>query len=195
MAALSDAQIYSDALAAGFTRAQAVIATAVALAESGGNPAAHNPVPPDDSWGLWQINMIGKMGPERLRQFGLSSKSQLADPVVNARAAYEISGHGKSFKPWTTFTHGTYRRFLARAQAAAGGTVPPPDTAGAGGTTAVPAGFDFGLGSAAAGILGGARKIVIEALFVGLGVALIGVGVVKLVPPKVRAAAAAAAVL
>jgi hypothetical protein len=48
-----------------FTPADAVVAVAIALAESGGNPAAHNPVPPDDSWGLWQINMRGHLGPVR----------------------------------------------------------------------------------------------------------------------------------
>lgn len=41
----------------------------------------------DLSYGLWQINMIGSLGPERLRQFGINSYEDLLDPRINARAA------------------------------------------------------------------------------------------------------------
>lgn len=41
----------------------------------------------DLSYGLWQINMLGSLGPERLRQFGISSYDDLLNPSVNARAA------------------------------------------------------------------------------------------------------------
>jgi hypothetical protein len=65
---------------------------AIALRESGGNPDAHNPNPPDDSYGLWQINMLGALGTARLQEFGLATKEQLYDPATNAAAAYRIWG-------------------------------------------------------------------------------------------------------
>ena len=41
----------------------------------------------DLSYGLWQINMIGSLGPGRIKQFGLTTNEDLLDPRVNARAA------------------------------------------------------------------------------------------------------------
>ena len=57
----------------------------------------------DNSYGLFQINMVGDMGPARLEKYGLESNEDLFDPEVNARVAYEISGGGKSWGAWTTF--------------------------------------------------------------------------------------------
>lgn len=131
--ALSFSQIEGYWVAAGGPSAVAPLAAAIALAESGGNPAAHNgnSGTGDDSWGLWQINMIGSLGPARRSQFGLSSNAQLADPGTNARAAVAISQGGKNFTPWTTYTSGAYRRFYPT------GTPPAPDSSvgGAGGNT------------------------------------------------------------
>lgn len=129
MAKISDAEIARYARSAGVTGDNVAIAVAIALAESGGNTTSHNPIPPDDSYGLWQINMLGSLGPDRRRQFGLSSNSQLYDPATNARAMYSISGGGKNWKPWTTYTSGKYRMFMPRATAAAGSS---------GGSTTVP---------------------------------------------------------
>lgn len=120
MATLSDSQIAAAAKAAGFSGSALAKAVAIALAESSGNPNAHNAVPPDNSYGLWQINMLGSMGPARRKQFGLSSNSQLFDPVTNAKAAYAISSGGKNFRPWTTYTSGAYLRYMSRANKAAG---------------------------------------------------------------------------
>lgn len=97
---------------AGGSAASAPVAAAIALAESGGRPDAHNPKPPDDSYGLWQINMLGSLGPARRRQFGLSSNDQLYDPLTNAKAAVAISGGGSSFSAWSTYTNGAYRAHL-----------------------------------------------------------------------------------
>jgi hypothetical protein len=89
---MSPSDIYQLALGAGFPPDTAVQMTAIALRESGGNPTAYNGSPPDDSYGLWQINMFGYLGPARLSQFGLSDKTQLFDPSTNAMAAYSIWG-------------------------------------------------------------------------------------------------------
>jgi hypothetical protein len=110
---LSTARIYAYARGAGFTPDQARVATAIALAESGGRPRAHNPVPPDDSYCLMQVNMLGALGPERRARFNLRSNSDLYDPAVCMRAAYSISGGGSSWQPWTTYTRGSYRQYLA----------------------------------------------------------------------------------
>jgi cell wall-associated NlpC family hydrolase len=106
-------QIYGFARRAGFSPDESATMTAIALAESGGNSKAHNPVG-EDSRGLWQIN--GKAHPNFL------TKYNLYDPVDNAKAAFEISHGGHDVSPWTT-THGglssRYVRFKEDAQSAA----------------------------------------------------------------------------
>lgn len=94
-------------------------ATAIAFAESGGNQRAHNAVPPDDSYGLWQINMYGDLGPARRAQFGLSSNDELYDITTNAKAMYAISSQATNWKPWTTFQGARYWLVYPAAQAAA----------------------------------------------------------------------------
>lgn len=73
------------------------VAVKVAEAESGGNTDAHNPNG-EDSRGLWQINV---------RAHG-SPWGNLYDPVTNARAMCDISGGGRNWGPWTTYTSGAY---------------------------------------------------------------------------------------
>lgn len=116
MARLSPAQIAEYAHDAGFRGQDLTVAVAVAMAESAGDPRAHNPVPPDNSYGLWQINMIGSLGPARRDEFDLDSNRELFDPAENAKAAWAISGHGDSFRPWTTYTSGAYKQYLDDAR-------------------------------------------------------------------------------
>jgi hypothetical protein len=113
---LSPEQIAQAAHHAGFRGHDLTTAVAIALAESSGNPKAHNGVPPDNSYGLWQINMIGALGPDRRHQFHLDSNKELFDPETNAKAAYAISGKGDSFRPWTTYTSGAYKSHLDEAR-------------------------------------------------------------------------------
>ena len=118
------------AIGAGCSSAAARVAEAIAMAESGGNPRAHNPNPPDDSYGLWQINMLGPLGPARRSQFGLTSNDQLYDPSTNARAMVAISGGCSNWRPWSTFTNGAYRNFLSPAVAGGdAGSAPDPPAA------------------------------------------------------------------
>jgi hypothetical protein len=105
------AELQTLASSAGFTGSDVNIAAAVALAESGGNSRSYNPVGKDDSYGLWQINMKGSLGPDRRKKFGITSNAALFEPAVNARAAkmiHDSSGWGA----WTTYTRGTYKKFL-----------------------------------------------------------------------------------
>lgn len=87
---------------------------AIAMAESTGNTNAHNATPPDDSYGLWQINMLGDMGPARRKQFGISKNSDLFNPFVNARAAKMIQD-GQGLKAWSTYTTGAYKKYMTSA--------------------------------------------------------------------------------
>ncbi|GHF94602.1 MULTISPECIES: transglycosylase SLT domain-containing protein [Amycolatopsis] len=119
MTKLSAEQIARHAYDAGFRGQGLTTAVAVALAESGGRTTAHNATPPDDSYGLWQINMLGALGPERRRQYHLKSDDQLFDPDTNARVANRISGDGHDFTPWSTYTNGAYKHHLTAARKAA----------------------------------------------------------------------------
>ncbi len=119
-ARLAPERIYAYSRRAGFSSDEAVTATAIALAESDGRPRAHNPNPPDDSYCLMQINMLGRLGPERRARFHLGSNTDLYDPAVCMHVAYGISAGGSDWRPWTTYTRSTYRRYLDRAHQAGG---------------------------------------------------------------------------
>lgn len=77
-------------------------AWAVAMKESTGHPLAHNTnrATGDNSYGLFQINMLGKLGPYRLEKFDLPSYEALFDPVTNAEVAYHLSNEGTNFGHW-----------------------------------------------------------------------------------------------
>ncbi|GAA4868070.1 transglycosylase SLT domain-containing protein [Saccharopolyspora cebuensis] len=119
MTTLSPEQIAQHAYDAGFRGDALATSVAVALAESGGNTDAHNDQPPDDSYGLWQINMLGDLGTARREQYGLGSDDELLDPAENAAAAFEISGDGKDFGPWTTYADGKHEKYMDEAEKAA----------------------------------------------------------------------------
>lgn len=115
---LTPEQIAQLAHDAGFRGDALTTAVAVALAESDGDPLAHNDEGRDNSYGLWQINMIGDLGPDRRREHDLDSNGELFDPSVNAEVANAISNDGKDFTPWAAYTNGSYRRFLDEARKA-----------------------------------------------------------------------------
>lgn len=182
--ALSYAQLEGLWIQAGGSSALAPVAAAVALAESGGNPTAHNAKPPDDSYGLWQINMYGSLGPSRRNAFGLNSNTQLFDPLTNAKAAVAIGKGG--FGPWTTFTSGAYKKYL-------NGSVPPDlnsigsgiaGVGGSGGTNATEAslGSDIGnsLSKAFAPMLNTVGNLTAFTFLVGSGTLILLAGVYML---------------
>ena len=109
-----EAQLRDAASKAGFTGNALNMAVAIGMAESGGNAGEvnNNPGTGDLSYGDWQINMLGAMGPERRAQYGLSSNDQLLDPYTNARVAYAMSNGGQNWNPWSTFKSGAYRQYL-----------------------------------------------------------------------------------
>jgi hypothetical protein len=117
MTKLTTAQIKGLAYGVGLDDNQASIMTAIALAESGGNTDSHNPIPPDDSYGLWQINMLGSMGTSRRKALGLPSNSALYDPSTNAVAMKYIYSR-QGYKAWSTYGGPKYQLFISKAKAA-----------------------------------------------------------------------------
>lgn len=107
MATLTYAQLQQYAQNAGFDPANAAIAAAIALAESGGNTLAHNPgtaAVPENSYGVFQLNLLAH--PD-------ISLAQASDPQQAANKAYQLwKQAGGTFADWTTFTRGTYQQFL-----------------------------------------------------------------------------------
>ena len=98
---------------------KAIVMAAIALGESGGRPGAHNPnrSTGDNSFGLWQINMIDKLGPERARALGIKDYEQLKDPNVNARGMKMILA-SQGLNAWSVFRSGTHRQYLPEARRA-----------------------------------------------------------------------------
>lgn len=86
---------------------------AIAMAESGGNPYAHNSnaATGDDSYGLWQINYYGSLRASRTARYG--PPESLYDPVKNAKVALDLLGSsGSGITNWSTFNSGAYRKYL-----------------------------------------------------------------------------------
>jgi endo-1,4-beta-mannosidase len=84
-------------------------AWAIAMKESNGRPMAHNrnSSTGDNSYGLFQINMIGSLGPNRLDKFNLKSNSDLFDPVTSAEIAFFMSNGGQDWSAWHGITSRT----------------------------------------------------------------------------------------
>ena len=110
----SRAELEQLASSVGFSADDAKIAAAVALAESGGNPRSHNTTPPDNSYGLWQINMYGNLGPSRRKAYGLPDNETLFDPRRNAMVAKHIKD-SSGWNAWTTYTTGKYRQYMDKS--------------------------------------------------------------------------------
>lgn len=127
--ALTPAQLLQLAQGAGFKGQDANTMAAIAMAESSGNPGAHNrnARTGDDSYGLAQINMLGSMGPARLKQFGLQNSNQLLDPETNLRAAKQVKD-SSGFGAWSTYGSGGYKQFLPQVQKASAGLPSTPAT-------------------------------------------------------------------
>lgn len=124
---LSKENIARAALQAGATPQEAALLTAIAMPESAGNPYAHNTKGRDNSYGLWQINMLGGMGPERVRQFGLSSYNDLFDPVTNAKAALDLLRSKRGAKHWSTYLSGRYKPYYSTAANVVNALMKDPD--------------------------------------------------------------------
>jgi hypothetical protein len=97
---LTGAEVAKYFYNAGFRGKRLVEAVAIAHRESRFNAKAHNPKPPDNSYGLMQINMLGNLGPARRGYYNLKKNEDLFNPATNARVAWEMSGRGNNWDHW-----------------------------------------------------------------------------------------------
>jgi hypothetical protein len=110
---------------AGFTDKDGLSkAYAIAKAESNGRPRAHNTDAStgDNSYGMFQINMIDSLGPARDQKFGQKIKGyknteSLFDPTVNARTAAYMSKKGKDWSSWSTYGSDRYNNAMPNSSA------------------------------------------------------------------------------
>lgn len=109
MASLSASAIFRAARSAGFNASESLVMTAIAFAESSGDPTAIGPKNGTNSngtndYGLWQINTVNsdalKMGDWR-------------NPEDNARMARLIYKR-QGYSAWTTYKNGSYKKHLGR---------------------------------------------------------------------------------
>jgi len=103
---LTDLELKELLSLVGFKGKDLVVAWAVAKKESNGRPLAFNGnhKTGDSSYGMFQINMIDNLGPDRRTKFDLESNAELFNPVKNAEIAYYMTGGGDDWSSWKNIT-------------------------------------------------------------------------------------------
>ena len=118
---LSDGQLVELLKTVGFKGKALRSACAVAKAESNGRPLAFNGnlKTGDSSYGMFQINMIGELGPDRREKFDLSSNAELFNPVTNAQVALHMTKSGTDWSSWSSLNgkryHEWYNKYPCKA--------------------------------------------------------------------------------
>lgn len=99
---LNEKELMELLSAVGFKGEGLKMAWAIAMAESNGRPLAFNGnrKTGDSSYGIFQINMIGDLGPDRREKFDLDYNSDLLNPVKNAQIAFHMTEGGKNWAAW-----------------------------------------------------------------------------------------------
>jgi hypothetical protein len=103
---LTDLELKELLSLVGFKGQDLVVAWAVAKKESNGRPLAFNGnhKTGDSSYGMFQINMIDTLGPDRRNKFDLDSNAELFNPVKNAEIAYYMTSGGDDWSSWKGIT-------------------------------------------------------------------------------------------
>jgi hypothetical protein len=103
---LTDLELKELLSLVGFKGKDLVVAWAVAKKESNGRPLAFNGnhKTGDSSYGMFQINMIDNLGPDRRTKFDLESNAELFNPVKNAEIAYYMTKGGEDWSSWKGIT-------------------------------------------------------------------------------------------
>lgn len=103
---LTDLELKELLSLVGFKGNDLVVAWAVAKKESNGRPLAFNGnhKTGDSSYGMFQINMIDSLGPDRRDKFDLDSNAELFNPVKNAEIAYYMTNGGDDWSSWKGIT-------------------------------------------------------------------------------------------
>ena len=98
---------------AGFSEEMIPTMIGISTAESSLDTKAFNPNvnTGDQSYGLFQINMLGAMGPERRELFNIKSNAELFDPLKNAKAAKAIYDQ-QGLDAWSVYKSGAYSQYV-----------------------------------------------------------------------------------
>jgi len=113
---LTDRQLVDLLKAVGFRGNGLKTAWAVAKAESNGQPIRYNGniKTGDNSYGLFQINMIGELGPDRREKYGIKYHGELMSPVRNAEIVYAMTQGGTNWKSWKYAKTPPVKKWLAK---------------------------------------------------------------------------------
>lgn len=103
---LTDKELKEVLELVGFKGQGLITAWAIAKRESNGRPFAFNGniKTGDSSFGIFQINMIGDLGPARREKFNISTNSELFNPIKNAEIAFYMTDGGKNWEAWKGLT-------------------------------------------------------------------------------------------
>jgi hypothetical protein len=99
---LTDLELVWLLEAVGFEDQELKEAWAIAKKESNGRPLAFNgnTLTGDNSYGIFQINMINSLGEDRRIKFNLDHNADLFNPVKNAQIAFHMSNGGEVWRAW-----------------------------------------------------------------------------------------------
>lgn len=113
---LTDYELVQLLKAVGFKGKGLRTAWAVAKAESNGRPFAFNgnAKTGDSSYGVFQINMIGDLGPDRRDKFDLGVNAELFSPVTNAEIVFHMTKGGEDWSAWKHAKPIQYQRWLKK---------------------------------------------------------------------------------
>ena len=103
---LSDKDLKNLLKLVGFEGQNLKEAWAIAKKESNGRPLAFNgnTKTGDSSYGIFQINMLGMLGPDRRNKYDLDHNADLFNPVLNAEIAFHMSNGGENWSAWKGIT-------------------------------------------------------------------------------------------
>ena len=113
---LTDSQLVELLKAVGFKGKALKTAWAVAKAESNGRPFAFNgnTKTGDSSFGIFQINMLGTLGPDRTEKYDLDVYAELFSPVKNAQIVYRMTKGGTDWSSWSSYNKGAIYKWLKK---------------------------------------------------------------------------------
>jgi len=99
---LTDIELVWLLEAVGFEGQDLKEAWAISKKESNGRPLAFNgnTLTGDNSYGIFQINMINTLGEDRRTKFNLDHNADLFNPVKNAQIAMHMSNGGSDWTSW-----------------------------------------------------------------------------------------------
>jgi len=111
---LTDSELVELLKAVGFKGHGLKMAWSVAKAESNGRPFAFNgnTKTGDSSYGIFQINMLGTLGPDRRDKFELDLNAELFSPVTNAEVVYRMTKGGTDWSSWSSYNKGAVNKWL-----------------------------------------------------------------------------------